>query len=504
MDSLAPPGHRSSLKSPAHHSLSLKRSANSLRNSESLDNGGPHRVSLAHELAAAMMPEPNVTSQMLAEEFGIEFDDGGDGEEEEVDAFAATSGEQVDDPYISHEQPTTPPTQTLDHFGEGTTNFGQGGDTYGGSMMDEMDEFQTTFGSSSRAANGFASPQVKQDPLDLLAQNLKATDLFITQLRHIDAEQSAATASEPPLERAAASVIGRLNDLARERETQVRTIQEYDRELKKMVEDVGWHDALGQLDPLENVEDLLDPSEKVKDPQTEDDQSRTPRGKRTADYSEESNVPSRRRSGRRGLYQVEEEDEGEQGALGDDPTYDNDHYDYDIPSPGKSRKHMDLPPAPPAAEVPTPSSTLPQFSYVRTLTQSLSHSLTSLSEHAQVNGVNTTEAGRKLRALKNKIVELKADWDSADRSRAKIERWEAGLIDDLTAPDLSEDSSPELSFSSPSSRDTSVGPETPEIASGPKLPSRRVDGRKLVQEQLEGFQHALEEAAQKTRAIMAS
>ncbi|KIO25835.1 hypothetical protein M407DRAFT_24792, partial [Tulasnella calospora MUT 4182] len=475
MDSLAPPGHRSSLKSPAHHSLSLKKSANSLRNSESLDNGGPHRVSLAHELAAAMMPEPNVTSQMLAEEFGLDFDDGGDGEEEDLDAFAATRGEQVDDPYISHGQPSTPPTQTLDHLEGVGTEFGQGTTTYNGSMMDEMDEFQTTFGSSSLAADDLASSQAQQDPLDLLAQNLQATDLFITQLRHVDAEQSAGTASEPPLERAAASMIGRLNDLARERETQVRTIQEYDRELKKMVEDVGWHDALGQLDPLENVEDLLDPSEKVKDPQTEEDQSRTPRAART--YSGESHIPSRRQSGRRGLYQVEEEeeDEREEGLLGDDPTYDNDHYDYDVPSPGKFRKHVDLPPAPPAADVPTPSSTLPQFSYVRTLTQSLSHSLTSLSEHAQVNGVNTTEAGRKLRALKNKIVELKADWDSADRSRVKIERWEAGLIDDLTIPDPAEDSSPELTFSSPSSRDTSLGPETPEIASGPKLPSRRVD-----------------------------
>ncbi|KAG9047714.1 hypothetical protein FS837_001678 [Tulasnella sp. UAMH 9824] len=502
MDSLAPPGHRSSLKSPAHHSLSLKKSANSLRNSESLDGGGPHRVSLAHELAAAMMPEPNVTSQMLAEEFGLDFDDGGDGEEEDIDAFAATRGEQVDDPYISHGQPITPPTQTLDHLEGDGIEFGQGNTAYNGSMMDETDEFQTTFGSSSLAANGRASPQAKQDPLDLLAQNLKATDLFITQLRHVDAEQSAGTASEPPLERAAASMIGRLNDLSRERETQVRTIQEYDRELKKMVEDVSWHDALGQLDPLENVEDLLDPSEKVKDSQTEEDHSRTPTAVRT--YSGESHVPSRRQSGRRGLYQVEEEEEREEGLLGDDPAYDNDQYDYDVPSPGKLRKHMSLPPAPPDADVPTPSSTLPQFSYVRTLTQSLSQSLTSLSEHAQVNGVNTTEAGRKLRALKNKIVELKADWDSADRSRVKIERWEAGLIDDLTIPDSAEDSSPELSFSSPSSRDTSLGPETPEIASGPKLPSRRIDGRKLVEEQLEGFRHALEEAAQKTQAIMAT
>ncbi|KAG9017949.1 hypothetical protein FRB90_000075 [Tulasnella sp. 427] len=500
MDSLAPPGHRSSLKPPAHHSLSMKRSANSLRNSESLDNGGPHRVSLAHELAAAMMPEPNVTSQMLAEEFGLEFDDGGEEGEEDIDAFAATPGEPVHDPYMSH---GTPPTQTLDRFDEGVIEHEMGGVAYPGSMMDEMDEFQSTFRSASHELDGIPPPQPRQDPLELLAQNLKATDLFITQLKHVDAEQSAGTTSEPPLERAAASMIGRLNDLAREREGHVRTIQEYDRELKNMVEDVSWHDALGQLEPLENQEDLLDPSEKVNNAQHEEDQSHTPRAVRKGSYSRDSNSPSRRRPGRRGLYQVEEEDEPEGEILGGDLAYENDNYDYDVPSPSKFRKNVDLPPAPPAAEVPTPSSTLPQFSYVRTLTQSLSVSLASLSEHAQVNGVNTTDAGRKLRALKNKIVELKADWDSADRSRAKIERWEAGLIDDLTAPDVEDGSSPDLTFSS-SSRDTSLGPDTPEITSNPKLPSRRIDGRKLVQEQLDGFRHALEEAAQKTQAIMAS
>ncbi|KAI0282990.1 hypothetical protein BC826DRAFT_1110390 [Russula brevipes] len=90
--------------------------------------------------------------------------------------------------------------------------------------------------------------------------------------------------------------------------------------------------------------------------------------------------------------------------------------------------------------------------------------LTSLSEHAQVNGAATTEAGRKLRALKNKLGGWRTDWDSAERSRARIERWETG---------------------------------------GDIEGARRVDGRAVVAEHLRDFERVLFEANVKTQAIMA-
>lgn len=93
-----------------------------------------------------------------------------------------------------------------------------------------------------------------------------------------------------------------------------------------------------------------------------------------------------------------------------------------------------------------------------------------------MNRAATTEAGRKIRALKNKIGGWRTDWDSAERSRMKIERWEAGIGDgeDLELP-------------------TSLLRPT----------SKRTDGRRVVEEHLHAFELALADAALKTQIIMA-
>lgn len=349
---------------------------------------------------------------------------------------------------------------------------------------------------SEAASFGLAIPEPPKpkpkDPLELLAQNLEATDVFISQLKRIDGENSRSGAL-PILEQQATTLVGRLNDMYRERETQVRSLQELDRELRKISGEVGGTDILSCLDAVEWEEDLLDPSEKAHVAADED--FRTPKGPRGAPAGGDTTPLMGRQ---RRLNSIEEYDDPDlQRYYGDDQ---DETYEDDLPSP--SIHKSSLPPAPKIPTVPTPSLTLPHLSYLRSLTASLASSLTSLSEHAQVNGVKTTDAGRKLRALKNKVGELKADWDSADRSRLKIERWEAGLMDDLTA------TTPELSSEDEgSSRETSPGPDTPElgeerrrVVTGPG----RIDGRKLVAEQLRGFEDALAEAARKTQAIMAS
>jgi len=101
-----------------------------------------------------------------------------------------------------------------------------------------------------------------------------------------------------------------------------------------------------------------------------------------------------------------------------------------------------------------------------------------------VNGVATTEAGRKIRALKNKLGKWRTDWDSAERSRIKIERWEAGISDGADTPDGDASSA---FLSSPSSGG-----------------QKRTDGRRIVQEHLQAFEVALADAGMKTQAIMAS
>ena len=102
-----------------------------------------------------------------------------------------------------------------------------------------------------------------------------------------------------------------------------------------------------------------------------------------------------------------------------------------------------------------------------------------------MNGAKTTDAGRKIRALKNKLGGWRQEWETAERSRVKIERWEAGFVDgDGTS----------------TSGSGSVG------GSGSATPtkSRRVDGRAVVKEHLEAFEKALLEANVKTQAIMAA
>ena len=103
-------------------------------------------------------------------------------------------------------------------------------------------------------------------------------------------------------------------------------------------------------------------------------------------------------------------------------------------------------------------------------------SLAVISEHTQVNAAATTEAGRKIRALKNKLGGWRTEWDSAERSRVRIERWEAGLAD---------------------------AGEPGSVPGTPVKAVRRVDGRKLVEEHLRAFERALSEANVKTQAIMA-
>src|SRR5258708_39393553 len=79
------PGKRRSIASL--HSLAKEHSEqfsylngdNKQDSSSSAGVVGSSRFSLAHELAAAMMPEPSVGSGLLAEEFGVEFDEGAGG-----------------------------------------------------------------------------------------------------------------------------------------------------------------------------------------------------------------------------------------------------------------------------------------------------------------------------------------------------------------------------------------------------------------------------------------
>lgn len=394
------------------------------------------RHSLAHELAVALMPEPSAGSKLLAEEFGIEYDEGAEGIDEIIDGDAGMLSSDV-----SFEDELDPSAATM--LGDDAPMI-NGASPLALELEEIPSDLDPSFGSPTRPP----IPQPKereQDPMTVLSQDLEYTEKFLTSLQRLDVE-SGPQSSQPTLEQLASNIISRINETARDREQQVRELLAYEREFRKIAAEVGGDDILGQLDELEEVEDLGD-----------------------GVSGDVGAAPSKRLS-------IVLEDEP-RSRLSRDWDNDNDiDYDSDQQTPMK-----DAFPPPPLVEGPlTPAKTIPQLSDFRTITASLVTSLTSISEQVQVNGAATTEAGRKIRALKNKLGGWRTDWDSAERSRLRIEKWEAGL------------------------EDTDTGPNGTAVTSMPRSANRRIDGRIIAEEHLHASQKALADANHKTQTIMAA
>ncbi|KAH9025819.1 hypothetical protein EDB84DRAFT_365003 [Lactarius hengduanensis] len=390
---------------PSRHTLSRNRSNTSLRGGAS---------SLAHELAVALLPEPTAGSKLLAEEFGIEYDEGAEGidgmppHDPSVPSFAVSSDLDLS------------MALELDAAASGSSTPG---------VTDSDDTLDPTF-HSSPAPRAPTRSQPEADAMALLSQNLESTEQFLTHLRHLDTDGPAPLA----LEALAADIISRLNETARDREEQVRELLKCEREFQRIATEVGGADALAGLDALE------DPA-----PSSAPPSAPSPALEPVAEelsFSHEWEV---------------------------DPDAELLHHpdgDMDVHGGSSSPLKDTFPVSPPPPPLPASGTVvaIPHLVHLRTHTASLILSLTALSEHAQVNGAATTDAGRKIRALKNKLGGWRMDWDSAERSRARIERWETGV--DVEG-------------------------------------ARRVDGRAFVAEHLREFERVLFEANMKTQAIMA-
>ncbi|KAJ7289242.1 hypothetical protein C8J57DRAFT_1493688 [Mycena rebaudengoi] len=461
-------------KAPAHHrsTASLRPStlAGSLDAGDEAANG---RFSLAHELAVAMMPEPSAGSRLLAEEFGIEYDEGAEGIDEPPTIHVPQvrgNGHELSfadsDPHLDASFDDGPPP---------ALDFG----------------VDPSFGSPPRRSQTKQRPE--QDAMEVLAQNLESTDNFLSHLRRLDADPSHASSSmssasssvQPALERLASDVIRRLNETARDREGQVRELLEYEREFRRIAGEVGGSDVLGMLEELPEHEanaNVLSAAPAL---------SSAPALSAVPDSPTSPSASPRASFARhaRALSQEWETDPDEH-RLGDtDPAYDHPedelddelHLRHASPTPlaqslAFSPVASDKPPASTAAGA--------QLADLRGLTTSLVASLTSVSEHAQVNGAATAEAGRKIRALRNRLGGWRTEWEGAERSRGRIERWEAGEAWE------GGDATPQ-------------GQGTPTRGGLAANGAKRVDGRAVVQEHLQAFELALAEAALKTKAIMA-
>ena len=402
---------RSPTASPprTHHASNL---AGAIDNNDDTTLNGHHH-SLAHELAVALMPEPSAGSKLLAEEFGIDYDDA----------------------------PPPPPLSFADE------------------MMHPVTASDASFHDLPAEPEVYSQKEPEHDAMKVLAHDLHSTDMFLGHLRKLDVDPGSFAAQQPVLEKLASDVIRRMNETVRSREAQVRELLECEREFRKIAGEMGGSDVLGQLDGLEHIEDLSEPPQVVEPTKTEH--------RHHLDTLEEETAPTRSLTLHHQLQNSDWELDPDRHRLGDE---------IDGSEPATSPIKDSFLPAPSIVGPPTPASAIPQLAHLRSCTTSLVSSLSTISEHAQVNRAATTEAGRKIRALKNKIGGWRTDWDSAERSRIKIERWEAGIGDgeDLELP-------------------TSLLRPT----------SKRTDGRRVVEEHLHAFQLALADAALKTQTIMA-
>jgi hypothetical protein len=444
--------------SPRKSTLSRNRSNASLRGGTS---------SLAHELAAALLPEPTTGSRLLAEEFGLEYDEGAEG----IDGLPPEDVNGVPTfAVLGDLDPSTDP----DGVASGSTTPAATEDN------DDEDNDEYTPDTTTHNLNHTLTPRTRRqrqapeqaqqsegDAMALLSQNLESTEKFIAHLRRIDMDGSAPLA----LEGLAVDIISRLNETARDREEQVRELLKYEREFQRIAGEVGGSDALASLDALE------DPRGPLADASSSSSSTSTP-------------APSSAHESTRATRHLDPVTEEEPSFTHDwevDPDthlqFDGDpdghsadiDLDIDLDGMGSSdtspikddsfaTSPTSLPPLPINGSAATPAGAIPHLAHLRTHTTSLVSSLSSLSEHAQVNGAATTEAGRKLRALKNKLGGWRTDLDGAERSRLRIERWEAdGDVEGV----------------------------------------RRVDGRDVVAEHLREFERVLFEANAKAQAIMA-
>lgn len=396
------------------------------------DSAGPGKHSLAHELAFALMPEPSAGSKLLQEEFGIEFDEGAEGIDEQAD-LANGHSESLASELNGH---------TVDVLDDQPQNFG---------TMSVAEDLGAHFSATDDTPRRSVKQQSVQDPMEVLSKDLEKTDKFLSQLRQLDSD-SGHSSSLPSIEKLASDMIRHINETVRDREGQVRELLEYEREFRKISGEVNGDEVLGNLDELQEIEGLSYEASPV--------ESGRPLGSRSLDTVQEE-IPSHHRA-----LSNEWELDPDVHRLGDEDTYD----DEELASPSPTKDSFFQPPQ--VANTPTVPSTLSQLVHVRTLNASLVTSLTTISEHAQVNGAANADASRKIRSLKNMLSEWRTDWDSAERSRVKIERWEAGLPDDGTSSIRSSN-------------------------------AKRINGRLVVEEHLRAFEAAIANAAAQTQAIMA-
>lgn len=428
-------------KSSRHPSASSNSTLAHSTPLSTLDQGiavpsGAH--SLAHELAFALMPDPaGGASRLLAEEFGIEYDEGAEGIDDDPLARHSNGDANVDD---AHGSVLDGGSSLADELGESTPGGSLAAEL--GSVVDDElhgqddggtgdDQSDVDGANDDEDEDATRRAALAQDAIEVLAQNLASTDRFLAHLRTIDTTFI--------LENVTSDMISGLNDAVRDREGQVRELISQDRDLKRIATEVGGMDVLGDLDPLEVS-------------LAEDEPERQTRESfKLESVAEEDEIAERDFS----LYAPSLPSSPQKPFFAPACTSTS------PPSSSlSSSKPLNKTSQQPQSSISTLNVALPSMTHMRSHTASFLASLTIISEQSQVNSAATADAGRKIRSVKNQLAKWKMETEGAERSRLKIEKWEA----------------------------ESIG---------------RRDGRVVVDEHMRAFEKAIVQAGMKTQAIMA-
>lgn len=356
--------------------------------------------SLAHELAVALMPDPaGGASRLLAEEFGIEYDEGAEGIDDDSLVSHGNGDANVDD---AHGAVLDGSASLADELGEGTLGDSLAAEL--GSVVDDELQGQDDGGSRDQSDVDVASDDededavrraaLAQDAMEVLAQNLASTDRFLSHLRTIDTTFT--------LESLTTDMISGVNDAVHEREGQVRELISHDRDLKRLATEVGGMDVLGDLDPLEG--------------------------------SLSEDEPERESRETFKLESVAEEEEIAEGESVYAPSLPSSpQKPFFTPTRAStppsstslsSSKALNKSSQQSQSSISTLNVALPSMTHMRSHTASFLASLTIISEQSQVNSAATADAGRKIRSVKNQLAKWKIETEGAERSRLKIEKWE--------------------------------------------------------------------------------
>jgi hypothetical protein len=325
---------------------------------------GSNRHSLAFELAAAMSPE-QTTSNRLLEELGIEEEDEPDEDDEEV-------AEPVGDAPANN---LHPPSPGRDHR-QGPMMISPRRPATAKASAMSLRSVSTQSHTSATTDDSFDFDEADAafaSASSTLEDSISTTDLFLQHIREFNSSSSKSETMtgwadrNPLLERLAGDLIKRMQHLTKEREGQVRELQELDRALASQDLDI-----LAELDDLvTNLEPLAVAAE----------------------------------GGGHHLNNVPEED------------------DWEPPTPTQPPISLDSWSSSSAAASAGLSAPT-QLAQLRSITTQLVSTLVAIIEHAQLSRGATSEAGRKLRAIKGVITGWKGELESVERSMDYIRRWE--------------------------------------------------------------------------------